>query len=125
MGVSNAAVILLDNLAPIGVTCSKRARGTCFGTVTVEGLSRTLASARAKTVRLGRAQYAIRRGATEKVLVPLSRRAVKAINRVGKLRVTVVVTARDSAGKRAKAIKRQLWVKSVKKAKKKTVPARG
>jgi hypothetical protein len=123
MGVSTASVTLLGNLAPIGITCSKKARGTCFGLVTVEGQARALASAGAKMVRLGREEYAIRRGATEKVLVPLSRRAVRAINRSGQLKVTVVVTARDSAGKRAKAIKRSLWLKAPKKpAKKKRTP---
>lgn len=115
MAVSSAPVTLLDNFAPIGVTCSKRARGTCLGMVTVEGQARALASASAKSVRLGREEYAIRRGATEKVLVPLSRRALRAIGRNGRIRVTVVVTARDSAGRRAKAIKRSLWLKAAKK----------
>ena len=122
MGVSSAPVTLLDNLAPIGVTCSKRARGTCLGMVTVEGPARALATSSARSVRLGREEYAIRRGATEKVLVPLSRRAVRAIGRSGRIRVTVVVTARDSAGKRAKAIKRSLWLKAAKKPAKKRTP---
>jgi hypothetical protein len=122
MGVSNAPVTLLGNLAPIGVTCSKRAKGTCIGLVTLAGEARLLATTSAKSVTLGREEYAIRRGVTEKVLVPLSRRAIRAINRKGKLKVTVVVTARDSAGKRAKAIKRSLWLKSTKKAAKRRAP---
>jgi hypothetical protein len=115
-------VTLLDNFAPIGVTCSRRARGTCIGTLTVEGqaraLSRALSGGTAKTVRLGREQYAIERGRTEKVLVSLNRKALNAIKRLKKLKVTVVLTARDSSGLRAKPVKRSLWLKTAtKKAK--------
>lgn len=112
MGVSPAPVILLDNLAPIGVTCSKAAQGNCSGTLTVQGQARALASVSAKAVTLGREQYSIRRGRTEPVLVSLNRRAMKAVNRTGKLRVTVVLTARDSAGKRAKPVRRSILLKS-------------
>jgi Calx-beta domain-containing protein/carboxypeptidase family protein len=126
MGVSKAPVTLLDNLAPIGVTCSRRATRNCFGVVTVQGHARSLSIVggrpTAKLIRLGREEYAIRRGTTEKVLVPLSKRAVKAVNRGGKLRVTVVVTARDSAGKRAKPLTRALWLKAAKKIVKKKLP---
>jgi large repetitive protein len=123
MGISRAPVILLDNLAPIGVTCSKRATRNCAGTVTVQGTARSLSVVRgrptAKLLRLGREQYLIRRGTTEKVLVPLHRRAVKAVKRAGRLQVTVVVTARDAAGKRAKPLTKKLWLKSAKKPKRK------
>jgi hypothetical protein len=115
MGVSSGPVTVLNNLAPIGVTCSARARGTCFGTVTLQAQARALAGIHAKAVTLGRAVYAIKRGKTAKVPVPLSKRAFTAINRAGKLKVTVVVTARDSAGNRATPIRRSLWLKVPKK----------
>ena len=129
MGISRRPVILLDNLAPIGVTCSKRATRSCTGTVTVQAAARSLSLLEgrptAKLIRLGRAQFVILRGRTEKVLVPLNRRAVKAINKAGRLWVTVLVTARDSAGKRARPVTRQLWLKSAKKPKPKPkAPAR-
>jgi hypothetical protein len=126
MNISRRPVTLLDNLAPIGVTCSKRATGRCTGTITVQATARSLSIVdgrpTAKQIRLGRAQFVIRRGATEKVLVPLNRRAVKAVNRAGRLQVTVVVTARDSAGKRSKPVTRQLVLKSAKKPKPKPKP---
>jgi hypothetical protein len=108
------------------VTCSKRATRNCTGTVTVQGSARSLSVVggrpTAKLLRLGREPYLIRRGATEKVLVPLNRRAVNAVNKAGRLQVTVVVTARDSAGKRAKPITKKLWLKSAKKPKPKRKP---
>jgi hypothetical protein len=122
MGVSAAPVTLLDNLAPIRVTCSRRASRTCIGTVVLQSPARVLAIVRgqplAKAVTLGREAFAIPRGRSEKVLVGLTKRALKAVKRAGKLRVTVVVTARDSAGKRAKTIRRALWLRTAKKAKK-------
>jgi hypothetical protein len=119
MGISSAPVKLLDDLAPVAVACSKQAKDTCFGTVLIQGRSaRTLVIVNgrptAKTVTLGRESFAIRRGRTEKVLVRLSIRAVRAVKRAGKLRVNVVVTARDSAGRRAKPISRALWLKAAK-----------
>jgi Calx-beta domain len=119
MVISAAPIELLDDLAPVGITCPKRAKGTCVGTVLVQGQARTLSIVNgrptAKAVTLGRESFAIPRGKTEKVLVALSRRAVKAVKRVGRLRVTVVVTARDSAGKRTtKPVKRQVWLKAPK-----------
>jgi hypothetical protein len=126
MGISGRPVVLLGNLAPIGVTCSKRATRNCSGTVTVQGAARNLSIVHgqptAKLIRLGRAQFLIRRGTTEKVLVPLNKRALKAVNRAGQLRVTVVVTARDAAGKRAKPLTKQLWLKSAQKPKAKRKP---
>jgi hypothetical protein len=91
--------------------------------VTIEVQARALAGAggqpAAKAVTLGRESFAIPRGSTDKVLVAVSARAVKAVRRAGKLRVTVVVTARDSAGKRAKPIRRAIWLKAAKKPVKK------
>ena len=129
MGISSAPVKLLDDLAPVAVACSKQAKDTCFGTVLIQGRSaRTLAIVNgrptAKTVTLGRESFAIRRGRTEKVLVRLSIRAVRAVKRAGKLRVSVVVTARDSAGRRAKPIRRALWVKAAKTPRKAKTSAR-
>jgi hypothetical protein len=64
---------------------------------------------------VGRESFAIPRGKTEKVLVGLSRRAVRAVKRAGRLKVTVVVTARDTAGKRTtKPVKRQVWLQAPK-----------
>jgi hypothetical protein len=121
MGVSSAPVRLLENLAPIEVTCSKQAIRSCRGTVTVQGTSRSLSIAggppAAKLIRFGSEEYAIPRGATEKVLVPLSRRAIRAIRRSGALQVTVLVTARDASGKRAKPIAKKLWLKPATKRK--------
>jgi hypothetical protein len=129
MGISSAPVKLLDDLAPVAVACSKQAKDTCFGTVLIQGRSaRTLAIVNgrptAKTVMLGRESFAIRRGRTEKVLVRLSIRAVRAVKRAGKLRVNVVVTARDSAGRRAKPIRRALWLKAAKTPRKAKTSAR-
>jgi large repetitive protein len=119
MKISNAPVVLLDNLAPIGVTCPRTATKLCFGIVVVQGRARTLAIVdgrpTAKAVTLGRESFAIPRGRSGNVLVPLSRRAVKAVKRAGRLQVTVVVSARDSAGKRANPIRRTLLLKSAKK----------
>jgi hypothetical protein len=118
MGVSAKPVTLLDNLAPIRVTCSRRASGACIGRVVLQGQARVLAIVHgqpfAKAVTLGREAFAIQRGRSEKVLVGLTKRAVRAVKRAGKLRVTVVVTARDSAGKRATTIRRALWLRAPK-----------
>jgi hypothetical protein len=122
MGVGRAAVTLLGDLAPIGVTCSKGARGRCSGTVTVQGQARALASVAAKTVVLGREQYSIGRGRTEPVLVSLNKRAIKAVKRTGRLRVTVVLTARDSDGKRAKPLTRAIVLRATKTKPKRTTP---
>jgi hypothetical protein len=124
--VSATPVTLLGDFAPIGVMCPRTAKGDCTGTVTIQGQARSLASVgmqpSAKTVRLGRESFAVPRGKTEKVLVALSARAVKAVKRAGKLKVTVMVTARDSAGKRAKPIARAIWLKAAKKPLKKRTP---
>jgi hypothetical protein len=112
MAVSSAPVTLLDDLVPIEVTCSKQARGTCIGLVTVQGPARLLSSRSAKLVQFGRESYAIARGRTESVLVALNKRALKAVKRAGKLRVTVVVTARDSSGRRAKPIRREIVIRA-------------
>lgn len=119
MGISSSPITLLDDLAPVGITCSKKAKGACVGTVLVQGQARTLAIVNgqptAKAVTLGRESFGIPRGKTEKVLVTLSRRAVKAVKRAGRLQVTVVVSARDSAGKRTtKPVKRQVWLQAPK-----------
>jgi hypothetical protein len=119
MGISGAPVTLLDNFAAIGVTCSKQAKGNCIGSVSLRRNAVALAivggRATAGAVTLGRESFAIPRGRTEKVLVSLSRRAMRAVKRNGRLWVTVVVTARDSAGKRAKPVKRSLWLQAPKK----------
>jgi hypothetical protein len=126
MDIATASVTLLDNFAPIGVTCSKQASKNCFGTVDVQVQTLALAivdgQPTAKAVRLGRESYAIPRGRTERVLVGLSKRAVKAVKKAGRLRVTVVLTARDSAGKRANPLRKKVWLKS--KAKAKSKPTR-
>jgi hypothetical protein len=119
MGISYGPVTLVDELAPIGISCPKQAKGICVGTVLVQGQARTLSIVKgqptAKAVTLGRESFGIPRGKAEKVLVPLSRRAVRAVKRAGKLRVTVVVSARDSAGKRtARPVRRQVWLKAPK-----------
>jgi large repetitive protein len=118
MKISAAPVTLFDDLAPIGVTCSRQATGTCTGTVVVRGQVRLLAIVHgkpsARAVTFGRESFAIPRGRTEKVLVSLNRRALKAVKRAGRLKVTVVVTARDSARKRAKQVSRALWLRTAK-----------
>jgi hypothetical protein len=124
--VASAPVTLSKNLAPIVVTCPKAAKGACSGTVTIQGEARALAvagaSPTAKTVRLGRRSFTVPRGGTARIRVPLSARALNAVKRAGKLKVTVLVTARDSAGKRAQPITRALWLKGEKPKKNTRVP---
>ena len=126
--VASAPVTLSKNLAPIVVTCPTAARGVCSGTVTIQGEARALAlagaSPAAKTIRLGRRSFKVPPGGTAKILVPVSARALSALKRTGKLKVTVLVTARDSAGKRAQPITRALWLKGQKANSKKRGPSR-
>jgi hypothetical protein len=114
--VASAPVTLVQNAAPIAITCPRTATGGCTGAVTIQGEARALAAAlsnpRAKTVRLGRRSFIVPRGGTARVPVPLSAQALKAVKRAGRLRVTVLVNARDSAGRRALPITRTLWLKA-------------
>jgi hypothetical protein len=116
--VSSGPITLIGNAVPVRVTCPATADKTCSGTVTFEGQPRFLASSFAgpasKVLRLGRRSFVIPRGRTAAVFVVLSGPAMKAVKRAGKLKVTVVVNARDGAGKRAKPIRRALWLKSEK-----------
>jgi hypothetical protein len=125
MGISGAPVTLLDNFAAIGVTCSKKAKGTCVGKLEIiargagrrKGRALAIVNGQVKrvttgAVTYGREAFAIPRGRTEKVLVGLSRRGVRAVRQRGRLLVTVVATAKDSAGKRAKPVRRSLWLQA-------------
>jgi hypothetical protein len=117
--ISSAPITLVGNRAPVGLTCPKKAKGTCVGTVLVQGQARSVSIVSgiptAKAVTLGRGTFAIPRGTAAKVSVRLSARAVKAVKRTGKLRVTVAVSARDSAGRRTtKPVKRQVWLQASK-----------
>jgi hypothetical protein len=117
--ISSAPIKLAGDRVPVGVTCPKKAEGTCVGTVLVQGQARSVSIVRgsptAKAVTLGRGTFAIPRGKAAKVLVRLSARAVKAVKRAVRLRVTLAVSARDSAGKRtAKPVTRQVWLQAPK-----------
>jgi hypothetical protein len=53
-----------------------------------------------KPVKLGQARFSIPRGKTQTVRVKLTRRALKTLKRVKKLRVQAVLTLRQSSGRR-------------------------
>jgi hypothetical protein len=101
--------------------CPKKASVRCTGTVTIQTPVRTLAIVQgkplARVLTLGRGSFRINKGASERVLVDLTRRARSMIYRLGRLRATVIVQVRDAKSLRTK-FSREIVLKAPKSAKK-------
>jgi extracellular elastinolytic metalloproteinase len=91
--------------ATVQLACPSGEPGACAGRVTI-----TRAAARkARRIRLGSARFTIAAGERRRVAVRLSRTGRRLVRRHGRLRVRVVVTARDQAGNRA-TTGRTVWL---------------
>jgi Bacterial extracellular solute-binding proteins, family 5 Middle len=98
---SKTVVVSRSGVAPIRIRCGGAA---CRGTVALFARIKTRVLTARKPVKLGQARFSIPRGKTRTVRVRLSARAFKALKRAKRLRAQVVLTLKQSNGR--KSVKR-------------------
>jgi hypothetical protein len=110
MTVSGRA-LAVDPRGRVAVTlaCPAGEPGDCAGTLTIKTAGRVRAARKARRVKLGSARFTIAPGTSRRIAVKLSRSNRRLVRRLARVRVNLVVTARDQAGNRA-TTRRTVWL---------------
>jgi hypothetical protein len=83
------------------LSCPASEPGGCEGSLLIETLGKVRASGAARKLKLGTVKFKVAGGQSARVKVRLSRKNRRLVTRLRRLRVVVLLTARDSSGNKA------------------------